>query len=199
MTLEQAEALWRKTRPAPHGNGELLRQVRRAARQFRVKILVRDLAELVATLFVVGTFVYKAMLPGAPRSAYLTAACLAGLPIVFLGIHRWLKHESRRSSDTMRAHVEQTLRAVQNQQWLLQRVLWWYLMPLAASVAIYMTATLMTAPGAFAGKLITLIVGVLVCAAVGVIVWRLNQLALRTRFEPFAQHLRELAESLRGD
>lgn len=199
MTLEQAEALWRKTHPTPHGNGELLRQVKLAARQFRVKIFVRDLAELSATLFVVCTFVYQAMLPGAPRLAYLTAACLAGLPIVFLGAHRWLKHESRRPSETMREHVEQTLRTVQNQQWLLQRVLWWYLMPLAASVAIFMTATLIKAPGALAGKLIALILGVLVCAIVGVLVWRLNQLAVRTRLEPFAQHLRELAESLRGD
>jgi hypothetical protein len=99
----------------------------------------------------------------------------------------------------MREHVAQTLRTVQNQQWLLQRVLWWYLLPLAASVAIFMTATLIEAPGALAGKLIALILGVLVCAIVGVLVWRLNQLAVRTRLEPFAQHLRELAASLRGD
>ena len=199
MTLEQAEALWRKTRPTPHGNGELLRQVKLAARQFKVKILVRDLAELLATVFVICTFVYKSMLSDAPRLAYLIAACLAGLPIVFLGIHRWLKHESRRPSDTMREYVEQTLRTVQNQQWLLQHVLWWYLMPLAASVAMFLSATLITASGPLAGKLITLIVGMLVCSAVGVLVWHLNRLAVRTNLEPFAQHLREVAESLRGE
>ena len=199
MTLEQAEALWRKTHPTPHGDGELLRQVKLAARQFKVKILVRDLAELLATVLVVGTFAYRSMQSGAPRLAYLAAACLAGLPIVFLGIHRWLKHESRRPSDTMREHVERSLRAVENQLWLLQRVPWWYLMPLAASVAIFLTATLITATGTFAGKLITLIVGMLVCAAVGVLVWRLNKLAVRTNLEPFAQHLRELAESLRSE
>jgi hypothetical protein len=199
MTLEQAEALWRKTRRTPHGNGELLRQVKLAARQFKAKILVRDLAELLATVFVVCIFVYKAMLSSAPRLAYLTAACLAGLPIVFLGIHRWLKHESHRPSNTVREHVEQTLRAVQNQQWLLQHVLWWYLMPLAASVAIFLAATLITATGTLAGKLITVIVGMLVCAAVGVLVWRLSRLAVRTNLEPFAQHLRELAKTLRGE
>ncbi len=40
MTLEQAESLWRKSCSTPRGNSELLREIKQAARQFRMRILI---------------------------------------------------------------------------------------------------------------------------------------------------------------
>jgi hypothetical protein len=198
MTLEQAESLWRKSLPMPPGNGDLLREIKHAARQFRLQILIRDLAELTATLLVVASFVYAALRPGVPQSAYLSAAGLALVPMVFLGVHRLLKRESQRPQETVREHIEQALRDVLGQQWLLTRVLWWYLLPFALSIGIFFVATVRVAPGALPVKLITLGIGALVCGALGVFIWRLNQREVRVRLEPFAEHLRQLAESLRG-
>lgn len=198
MTLEQAESLWRKSRPTPQGNGDLLREIKHAARQFRLQIMIRDLTELTATLLVVACFVYAALRPGAPQSAYLSAAGLALVPMVFLGVHRLLKRESQRPQETVREHVEHALRDVRGQQWLLTRVLWWYLLPFAVSYEMFLAATVLVLPNAWSIKLITLGIGTLVCGALGVFIWRLNQREARVRLEPFAEHLRQLAESLRS-
>jgi hypothetical protein len=71
-----------------------------------------------------------------------------------------------------------------------------YVLPFAVSVEIFLTATVLIMPVALPTKLVAFGIGTLVCAALVVFVWRVNEVEVRARLEPFAEHLRQLAESL---
>jgi hypothetical protein len=196
MTRDEAQTVWLKTRGPVVVTDALLREVSEGAHKFRAGLLVRDLLEVLGAILLTAYYVFMALRFEAGRAVFVYAAVMGIVPVIFIGVHRWVKREPQTSSETSREYVERARRQVQNQRWLLEHVQWWYLLPLGLSIAlnIYATATFV-APGRDGLYSSALIITIGVLALV--FVYYLNHYVSRTTLKSREDYLAELAKSLR--
>ena len=114
-------------------------------------------------------------------------------------VDRWRRRrQAPRFEGDLLSHIEQSLKDVEHQIWLLKNVFWWYLLPLILGALIpnvyflvtdLATRKLRTFIGPFA-------LSSFVFAAVFYAAYLLNQYAMRRELEPRRRELLELRESL---
>jgi drug/metabolite transporter (DMT)-like permease len=172
----------------------LLAELRRNQRNFKLTIFWRDFREVLAAAAMTVFFAYQGFDKGWAWFL-LAGACLWVGGFILVDRYR-RRGRAARFGDSLLGCVGASLEDLEHQIWLLRNVLWWYILPLAAGMAITLVAMgvqpddmpwlrwmVMTGVGAFCA---------LVCAGV----YWLNQWAVRSHLEPRRQELLAVRESL---
>ena len=172
----------------------LLKEVRRSQRYFRVTVLWRDAREVGVTVWLTWLFLHWAIRDGEWSLYLLSFACFGvGTFIVVDRLVQRRKHPA--SNDSLKACIETSLHQVNHQIWLLKNVLWWYLLPIAAALAIS-TSVYVWHSRHIALAVTGWCVYVLLIVLLYWGIYRLNQRAVRKSLEPRRQELETLLASL---
>lgn len=173
----------------------LLKTVRRNQQQFRATILRRDLREVGVAWLLTAFFSYRGLRQGDWTDVLVGVACF-GVG-TFLVVDRWLQRRKQTTAkDPLKCCLEASLHQVKHQIWLLQNVFWWYLLPIAAALAIFFGHAAWRARPSGASAVMGALLGALL---VGVLYWGiywLNRVAVRKSLEPRRRELEELLASL---
>jgi Kef-type K+ transport system membrane component KefB len=198
MKFEELQKTWQSQDPGAklliNADG-LLNEVRRNQRQFRMTIFWRDVREVGVAFLLTIFFLYLGMRHHDWADAVLALACFS--VGTFMVVDRLLqRREQPAANDSLKTCIEGSLLQVNHQIWLLQNVLWWYLLPftVALGISIGHSVWRMHNPGFPA-----LIVGVISALFVALVYWgiyRLNQYAVRKSLEPRRQELETLLAGL---
>jgi hypothetical protein len=178
----------------------LMREVRRNQQSFRVTIFWRDFREvfvaLIALVVVAADVVLRGIRTHWPWLMLgVGAAWVAG----YLLFDRWRhRRNAPHYEGALMSHIEQSLRDVEHQIWLLKNVFWWYLLPIALGGLIptlYYFATDLATRHVWAilGPFVRTI-GVFIAIIYGV--YLLNRYAVRRALEPRRRELLEMRETL---
>jgi len=167
----------------------LLNEVRRNQQQFRTTIFLRDFREVGVAAVLITVFIYMGW---HNWTNYLVAAAcfFVGGYILF---DRWRRRgNSPELGGTLKDCVATSLAEVRHQVWLLENIVWWYLLPLGVPVVFSMCwPTLQSGKPALA-KLAFLLGPVGVVALVYWFLYWLNQYAVKKTLRPRQQELEEL-------
>lgn len=182
----------------------LIREVRRKQQSFLATIFWRDFREiLAAALIVVGNTLFVVLRGIQANWPWL----LLGAGAVWVAAYLLFDRRRQRRSalhyeGALISHIEQSLKDVEHQIWLLRNIFWWYLLPLGLGGLIPMVYFLaMGLPRALQGPYVWRFVG-LFAGAIGTFVavfygvYLLNQYAVRRTLEPRRQELLAIRESL---
>lgn len=177
----------------------LLKEVRRNQRQFTATIFWRDVREVGVYILMVPLWLYLGVRHSLPWTWYLAVPALLWIVGYMLADRVRHKRQPLEPGEPLHQHVESSLAQLEHQIWLLQNVLWWYLLPLIVPLLAFSgqvawevrtggwwTALLLAGEVAFV---------VVVCAGV----YWLNQIAVRSELGPRRQELEALLRSLKGD
>jgi hypothetical protein len=172
----------------------LLKEVRRNQRNFRATIFWRDAREVGVAALMTWLFLHWAIRDRV-WSLYLVAFACLGVG-TFMVVDRLMQRRKQpASNDSLKACIETSLHQVNHQIWLLKNVLWWYLLPFAAALAIFIAAAIWRSRHV-AATIGGLCVYALVVAVLYWGIYRLNQWAVRTGLDPRRQELERLLASL---
>jgi hypothetical protein len=172
----------------------LLAQVRRNQRNLAATIFWRDFREVVVALALVVWFAISARELGWQWLSF-SAACawIAG----YILVDRWRHRGERPAADqTLASSIEDALREVEHQIWLLKNVAWWYLGPPMLAAIFTIGHRAFTDDDSLTDRLLEAAgpLGTFVVVFAG-IYW-LNQYAVRTELQPRRQELLAVREGL---
>jgi phosphoglycerol transferase MdoB-like AlkP superfamily enzyme len=173
----------------------LLKEVRHNQRQFRATIFWRDTREVGVAILLTAFFLYQGI-RHPDWTFYLLAFAALGVS-TFIVVDRWIQRKKKPvSSETLKTCVETSLAEVNHQIWLLQNVFWWYLLPFAIAVEIFIcVSTGRKLDGDLRMAIVAAIFALLVILLYWGIYW-LNQCAVRKSLEPRRQELESLLTAL---
>ncbi|MCE5230512.1 hypothetical protein LLG95_13090 [bacterium] len=202
MNFDEMQNLWRSQCEGYKisiDSSVLLGEVKRNHRYFASMILGRDVTECVVALMMTAFFCIVGM--SAHFYSLLLVAAASAWVGLFLFIDRMIqKRKHKTGGASLLEVVESSIQDVSHQIWLLEHVLWWYLLPPGVSLAIFYGALLVTvmplSGSALAFALIVIGGGVLIGTVIFWWVYRLNKAAVRNELLPRKRELEELRESL---
>lgn len=175
----------------------LLRELQRNKQSFDVTIFWRDFREVAVALILIVCVVYDTIKTGDYKLLYIAGACV--FIILFLLIDRL--RQSQLNPDPgpnapLRQTAEYSLARVRHQIRLLKNVFWWYLLPIAAAIAIiYLDGIHWNPAELIAGLPHSAIIPV-GGAILFTGIYFLNQLAVRYDLQPRRQELEILLTRL---
>jgi hypothetical protein len=176
--------------------GLVLTEVRRNERQFAALIYSRDVLEVGVALLLVPVWIFMGIKQALPWSWYLVIPTLLWIAGFMIVDRRRQRRRQPGAGATLRSSIESSLALVEHQIWLLRNVFWWYLLPILATLTIFIAHRAwlsgddgLSALGTFAGPALGL-------ALVGWFVYGLNKSAVRHQLEPRQQELQTLLGSL---
>src|SRR5947208_2351225 len=132
MNLDDAQQKWQS-----HHRGKLttidvellFKEVRRNQLSMDAAVFRRDCVEVVLGLIMACFWGYGAINWGEPAWMLLALGCL--FVASFLFVDRWIQRRRRPACDsTFASCIQSSMSVVRHQIWLLQNVIWWYLLPL---------------------------------------------------------------------
>jgi hypothetical protein len=177
----------------------LLQEVQRNQRQFSATIFWRDVREVGTALLMIPLWCYMGLKLSLPWTWYLTVPALAWIAGYMLADRMRHRRRPPEPGEPLRQHVQNSLAQVEHQIWLLRKVLWWYLLPLALPMLAFFgqLGWNMRAGGWLTALAVAGLValGVLILA----FVYRVNQHAVRSELEPRRQELEALLTSLQDE
>ena len=100
-------------------------------------ILWRDVREVGVSLLMVPVWIYMGVRLSLPWTWYLTVPALLWIAGYMLADRRRHGRQPPGPGEPLRRRVESLLAQVEHQIWLLHRVLWWYLLPLAVPMLAF--------------------------------------------------------------
>jgi hypothetical protein len=171
----------------------LLQEVRRNQRHFEATIFWRDAREIGVAMLLTGLFGWWGIMGRNWPVLVMALACL-GVGIFMLVDRVRQRRKQPAKADPLKACVEASLVQVNHQIWLLKNVLWWYLLPLGASLLLIFGREMWQSGSAKAA--IVPAVCTLGCVVLYWGIYRLNQYAVRKALEPRMQELQTLQNSL---
>ena len=178
----------------------LVREVRRNQQGFRATIFWRDFREIFVALIVMVSVSLHVVSRGIGRHwPWLGLSAGAAFVAGYILVDRWRRRgETPRFEGDLLSHIEQSLKDVEHQIWMLKNVFWWYLLPLIVGALIpniyFLVADLATRKlRTFLGPFI---LSSCIFAAVCWGAYLLNQYAVRRGLEPRRRELLEMRESL---
>jgi hypothetical protein len=174
----------------------LLQVLRRNQRNFKLMIFWRDFREVFVAAVMAVYFAWIGLSRDGWPWVLLGGTCLwvGGFFLVDRFRRRGL---AAQFGDSLLGCVEASLADVEHQIWLLKNVFWWYILPPSLGMAIALIHGALKAddvPWWLAWALF-LLIGLL-CAAVMVGVYWINQVAVRNELEPRRQELLAVRENL---
>lgn len=199
MKFEQWQEIWRQqTADAATQPDRLAEQVRQQARDFDRMVVWRDWREGLGAggvAIVFGLTALHRTIQGGPALLCWSAAALPVAVVGFLLADRWAARARARerrpaegrkptADDTVLAELDRAIVELRHQHWLLHHVLWWYLLPLAASAGLIILDAILRAPVSGAAKAGLAGVGAAILAAVNFSIWRLNRGVAARELQP---------------
>lgn len=177
----------------------LTKELQESQRNFRSMILHRDLREAGTSLVLIPVWLGLGIVLSLPWTWYLTVPSLIWV-VAFILIDR--KRHPQRSGEPggpLTEYLRQSIAETEHQVWLLRNVFWWYLLPLAIPMSVFLLQIVWECTTNWT----EFAIGTLICSIpiVGLDIWilRLNQREVETRLEPRQQELERLLASLQGD
>lgn len=196
MNFESLQKSWQSQETKISINSDvLLKEVRRNQDQFWTTIFWRDIREVGWAILLFGFFLWWGLRGHDWTNCLIAFACL--WVAIFMVVDRFLQHRKRpAANDTLKECIESSLHQVNHQIRLLKNVFWWYLLPLAVSLAISIGYS--TWHDRHSG--LSAVIGWIVYVVFGVLLfwglYWLNQLAVRKSLEPRRRELESLLASL---
>lgn len=173
----------------------LLNEVRRNHRAFELQLWWRDINEIMAAFLISCVFTTLAVLMG----QWTLLLCAAGSLFVGLFfIFDRLKQRRQRSAahDSLPSTIDESLKQIQHQIWLLRNILWWYLLPLVPGMVLFLISVSWESRGNGLAEQLVILGVAGICAFAFWIVHRINQREITRTLEPRRIELEELRDSL---
>jgi tetratricopeptide (TPR) repeat protein len=181
-------------------DAELLsNEVQRRHGDFRTMIFWRDCREIGVAVLLIPVWFYLGYVVSPPWTWYLTAPALVWV-IAFMLIDR-RRHPLKRCKPDASIFqcVQESLKQVEHQIWLLRNVAWRYLLPFTVSImAFFIHVAWKNAASWREFLCVASALGSLLAAVYG-LVWWVNQLAVRLQLEPRRRELLLLLSSLQDE
>jgi hypothetical protein len=198
MNFEQLQNQWRQQTEGESimvNTDILLKEIRRNKHYFDAMIFWRDVREAGIAFILFFVFFHAGIKFQTWTWYVMSAGCL--FITAFLVIDRYLqKFKKTKNDNSLLACIEISLLQVKHQIWLLKNVFWWYLFPIAAGgllvgghMAFIMNDTLTAILKDFSGD-------VLIWGGLGLVIWWINQCAVKTDLVPRKEELEELLKSI---
>ncbi len=178
----------------------LIKEVRRKQQSFRATILWRDFREILAAFCVMVAVSLDVVFKGIQKNwPWLFLVVGAAWVVGYLLFDRWRQRPNApRYEGALSSHVEQSLKDVEHQIWLLRNVFWWYLLPLALGCLIpnlyFLAKDLGTRE--LQAILVPFVRNTGILLAIFYGAYLLNQYAVRSGLEPRRRELLAIRESL---
>jgi hypothetical protein len=184
MELDRFKTAWQKQPlegAAARSLGDIMEEIRRRSVRFNRQIRQRDLLETGAGLVVIGMFAYFAWLVPHAIARAGAAVVIAGCLLVVTRLYV-ARARNRTSPDvSAREFCAAELKRLDEQIHLLSTVGWWYLAPLLGGAAIFVAGA--------GGPATSRVVVLLLLLATAVVIYRLNQAAVRNHLRPMRDEL----------
>lgn len=202
MNSDELQQAW-KTQPAAArisvDANLLLTEVQRNQRTFDRQIFWRDVRELVVCAAVIPFWVVGGIKLHMPLSWYLTLPALVWIAGCMLHERYRARRAAPYPDQSLRTYVKTALADVRHQIRLLENVLWWYLLPLAVPVQLFLCE--LAWEGREAGGTVTSVIfltGLLIQVVWVGGLYMVNQSAVKQQLRPREQELERLLAEL-GD
>jgi hypothetical protein len=201
MEFDKLQEAWKAQEEAlrlPIEPDLLLKEIQTNKRYFEAKVFWRDVREVGVCVLMAIVFVYSWVRTDDWPWGVFAASCLfvAG----FMVVDRIVQRKRRPVySEPLSECAEGFLKEVNHQIWLLRTVFWWYLLPFAASIAIFLGYSAWNVHQVWWLVLISSLGVFGIVAALYYGLYRLNQLAVQKVLEPRRAELKALLQSLRAN
>jgi hypothetical protein len=195
MNLDDLKSAWQAQSAAPLkvDAAFLLKELHRNEQSFQRTLWLRDVGEIAVAIALIPVWLVMGSRLELPWTWYLMVPSLLWVA-GFMWVDRVQQRRHRsQPDDTLRQSVERSLAQVEHQIWLLRNVVWWYLLPLVAPMAIFLAHTGAERRAWEGGAYPTTLV------VVGLVtggVWWLNRRAVRAELEPRRRELEALLNNL---
>jgi hypothetical protein len=208
MTFDELQKTWQKDAAGTKltiDSDLLFQEVKRNKEHFESAIFWRDVREIAAGIFVILAFLgfavfffYRDLTLVALGQAL--AAMFALMVVLFFIADRIIQRKRRPSRDkSLTMCIEDSLRQLNHQIWLLKNVFWWYLLPPGVGVVISFGTVAWQRHAAGKPALIAMLEYLIFVALVFWGVYLLNQRAVRKGLVPRKQELESLLKMLTND
>jgi len=116
----------------------LLKEVQKNEKHLESVVLWRDIREVVVAFLLFLLFLYFGLklniLP-----IYLLALASLGIAVFMVADRIIQKRKQPKPSQSLASYTESSLKKINHQIWLLKNVLWWYLLPSAIGVGVFIS------------------------------------------------------------
>jgi hypothetical protein len=206
MNFDELQKIWQQVQDGSKLVIEpdiLTREVKRNKKAFESLIFGRDALEIITSIFMAGIFFFGAMkfrhnLPLTISLIVIVIACLY-LAIFFPIDHALQRRKAPRQSESLSDCIEASLIQVNHQIWLLKNVIWWYLLPCAVPVTLYLTVVYWYKASHDCIAVIMFSVSVLIVILGCWWAYRFNQSAVKKNLTPRKEELEQLLAGLKGN
>jgi CubicO group peptidase (beta-lactamase class C family) len=173
----------------------LLNEVRRNQQQFRATIYLRDLREVGVAAVLIPVFIYMGLRLHNWTNYLIAAACL------FVGGYILFDRRRRRKTspppaDTLKDSINASLAEIQHQIWLLENIVWWYLLPIGLPVVFSMCWPALNSRKPLLASLLFLSGPIIFVTLLYWFLYWLNQRAVKKTLRPREQELQTLLNEL---
>ncbi len=203
MTLDKFQKAWKAEAAQVRlsFDEELLTQrLKESHSDFQSMIRGRDTREIGMALVMIPIWIVMGLAFSLPWTWYLSIPALAWTAIFMWFDRKRHPQTSADAGEPLSFYVEESLKQVEHQIWLLRNVFWWYLLPYSISIAAFFIQTGWDTTKSWWGTVI--IAGVFGTFVFYMYRWiyRLNQKAVQEQLEPRRDKLQKLFDSLeRGE
>lgn len=177
----------------------LMEEVKQHRRDFRSLIFWRDFREVGIALLLIPVWFYLGHAADSPWTFYLTVPALIWVAGFMLIDRRRQQDKNVGPGGSLVDCVNDSLREVDHQIWLLRNVFWWYLLPFCISIMIFFAHVAWLTSGAwweFMG--VVLFLGAILGVVYGGVYYA-NQRAVQHQLLPRREELLTLLTSLRDE
>ncbi len=177
----------------------LTKEMQRSQQSFRSTVFWRDARELGVGLLFIPLWIYLGIAMALPWTWYLEIPAAIWVIGFVIFDRRRNPHKTGEPSESLLHCAKESLRQVEHQIWLLRNVFWWYLLPSLVAIMSFFVHVAWRVSSDWWGFLAALSGPVLIGLVVNVVVYLVNQLAIRFDLEPHHQELLKLVASLEDD
>jgi hypothetical protein len=198
MSFEDLQKAWQSQKAGADvtiNADVLLKEVRRNQQQFRMTIFWRDVREVGTAFLLTAFFSYQGLRHGDWTRILVGVACF-GVGTFMVADRLLQRRKQATAKDPLKFCIKASLNQVTHQIWLLKNVFWWYLLPIAAALAILFGYSAWRARNIGSAAVIGTLVGALAVALLYWGIYWVNQVAVRKSLEPRRQELETLLASL---
>ena len=175
----------------------LLKEVQRSQRDFRATIFWRDFREVGIALLMIPLWFVLGIMFSPHWTWYLVVPAIVwGISFILVDRMRH-KHNPSGPDETLLNSVTESLAQVEHQIWLLRNIVWWYLLPYAIPILIFLASVSWSvSSGNWLQALVSMTMAFGFLVAIYGFVYYLNLYAVRKQLEPRRQELLGLLASL---